>query len=81
MFSDNLKQLRQTAGLTQASFAKKAGVPLRTVQNWEQGHREPRLEQLTHLAKILGVTADSLLVGKASKPAPKKPRGRPRKGK
>ena len=61
MFQHNLQRFRQAAGFTQLSFAQAMGVPLRTVQNWEQGHREPRLDTLVPLARVLGVTADDLL--------------------
>ena len=81
MFPENLKQSREKAGFTQASFAKTLGVPLRTIQNWEQGHREPRLDMLATLAKVLNVTADELLKQGPSKSAPKRPRTRPRKEK
>ena len=86
MFPDNLKRLRAAAGFTQASFAERAGVPLRTVQNWEQGHRGPSAQAVLALARALSVPVESLLSEldghKPSKKAAKaKPRGRPRKGK
>lgn len=34
--------LRVRLNLSQASFAKKLGVPVGTIQNWEQGKREPQ---------------------------------------
>jgi transcriptional regulator with XRE-family HTH domain len=84
MFAENLKRLRAAAGLTQATFAEAAGLPLRTVQNWEQGHREPRLDMILPLARALGVTADELLADEEpgaprQKPKATKPR-RPRGG-
>ncbi len=81
MFPENLKQSRERAGFTQASFAKTVGVPLRTIQNWEQGHREPRLDMLATLAKVLNVTADELLKQTLAKSVGKNPRSRPRKEK
>jgi putative transcriptional regulator len=81
MFAENLKDIREKAGFTQASFAKTLGLPLRTIQNWEQGHREPRLDMLATLATVLGVTADELLMQSPSKSVPKNPRSRPRKKK
>ena len=35
------KEIRQKLGLSQAAFAGLMGVSLRTVQDWEQGRREP----------------------------------------
>lgn len=37
----NVRAIRYKAGLTQEKFALMVGVPLRTLQNWEQGHRKP----------------------------------------
>ncbi len=37
----NVKSIRERLGLTQASFAALMGVSSRTLQNWEQGRREP----------------------------------------
>ena len=68
-FSDNLKRLREIAGLTQAQAAAAAGVAFRSYQNWEMGTREPRIEALRKLAAAFGVSADELI---AEKPAMKK---------
>jgi putative transcriptional regulator len=35
------KEIRVKLGLSQAAFAALMGVSLRTVQDWEQGRREP----------------------------------------
>ncbi len=94
-FPELLHRLREKAGLSQSELAAKAGVPVRSVQNWEQGHRRPRAEVLLSIAKALGVPVESLLVemagGEAPEPAaspaeqveempPKKPaRRKPRK--
>ncbi|MGO4717204.1 helix-turn-helix domain-containing protein [Bradyrhizobium sp. 2TAF24] len=37
-----VRDLRQRARLTQAEFARKLGVPIETIRNWEQGKRTPR---------------------------------------
>ncbi len=34
-------EARQSVGLSQASFAALLGVSVRTLQDWEQGRREP----------------------------------------
>ena len=90
-FIDNLRLLREQAGLTQTEMAKKAGVPFRSYQNWEAGSREPRIQALAAVAAALGVTVDELIgqeppkklsgrpkTSGAEQPAPpaKKPRGR-----
>jgi len=37
----DVKGLRQRIGLTQSEFSEMIGVSIRTLQNWEQGRREP----------------------------------------
>ena len=36
-----VKEIRKSTGLTQAKFARKLNIELATLQNWEQGRREP----------------------------------------
>ena len=36
-----VKKIRKAAGLSQAKFAKVIDVQVATLQNWEQGRREP----------------------------------------
>ena len=36
-----IKDLRIKAGMTQAAFGKALGIPMRTIQNWENGQRIP----------------------------------------
>jgi len=36
-----VKKIREAAGLSQAKFAKVIDVQVATLQNWEQGRREP----------------------------------------
>jgi transcriptional regulator with XRE-family HTH domain len=57
-----MRQLRMKAGLSQAGLAREAGLPLRSIQNWEQGHRLPRVDCLLPLAAALGVAVEALLV-------------------
>ena len=39
--ASSIVEARLTAGLSQASFASLMGVSVRTLQDWEQGRREP----------------------------------------
>jgi transcriptional regulator with XRE-family HTH domain len=78
-FGDMLKQERERAGLSQSALGKKAGLPWRSIQNWEQGHRQPRPEAVLRLAEALGVPAEQLLVSLAKQwldVAARKPRRR-----
>ena len=36
----DMKQIREISGLSQNKFSKQYGIPLRTLQHWEQGDRE-----------------------------------------
>jgi transcriptional regulator with XRE-family HTH domain len=80
MLKHNFKRLREQAGLTQAGLAAKLKISLRTIQNWEQGHREPDLEALRVLAGVFGVSLDELVAEPpAGSAATDKPRGRRKK--
>jgi putative transcriptional regulator len=37
----DVKAIRESVGLSQSKFAAFIGVNIRTLQNWEQGHRHP----------------------------------------
>jgi transcriptional regulator with XRE-family HTH domain len=71
-----LQRLRRAAGLTQAELAERAGVPLKSVLNWEQDRRQPRLDAAADLARLLGVTLEELLADLA----PREQRRPARKG-
>lgn len=63
MFADNLKLLREGAGLRQRDLADKLNTTQRKVSYWESGKVEPDLENLWRIADFFGVTIDEL-VGK-----------------
>ena len=47
------RRVRRKVGLSQLAFAKRIGVPVDTVRNWEQGKRAPgRLSQARFLASL-----------------------------
>lgn len=62
LFSQNLKKKRQESGLKQQEIADMMQVNRVTYTNWENGKREPTLENVVKLAKILKTTTDNLLV-------------------
>lgn len=83
-FGEQLRKLREKLELSQAALAKRAGLSIRSIQNWEQGHRGPSAPAIHALAAALQVSADGLLKEVARDAAtgrkqPKRPRGRPRK--
>ena len=50
---NEIKKLRAELGLSQQKFAKKFGIPLRTVQDWEYGKREVRSYIVNMMQKII----------------------------
>lgn len=59
--SDMLKKLRKEKGLTQKELAEKAGLPLRSIINYENEIREPNAKALVALELALGVSGAYLL--------------------
>lgn len=68
-FGEQLHRLRERAGLSQAELAEQSGQSLRSIQNWEQGHRAPRAAAILSLARALGVSAETLLSDMGKPPA------------
>lgn len=56
----NIKKIRESQGLTAKDLAAHAGLPLRTLEKWEQGLTVPALDRLTILANVLDVSLDQL---------------------
>lgn len=56
-----IKEVRKNAGLTQRELAEKSGTATGTIQQYELGKRQPRLEQLEAIAAALSVSVGSLL--------------------
>ena len=59
----NITRLRQKRGLTQTQLAEALYVSNKTVSKWERGLGYPEITQLPALARILGTTVDSLMMG------------------
>jgi transcriptional regulator with XRE-family HTH domain len=57
---ERLQRLRHERGLTQTQLAEKAGVPFRSLQNWEYGRRTILFDAAVKLADALDVTLDEL---------------------
>lgn len=59
-----LKQVRQRAGLSQSELAEHSGVPVRTIQQYEQRQKninKAKAEYLVMLARVLNCPAEELL--------------------
>jgi transcriptional regulator with XRE-family HTH domain len=94
-FAGRLRELREQAGLTQLGLAERLGTTVRNVSRLETGAQEATWPTVVALAKLFGVSCDAFLQEPAALPppkrgrprkgppqeeAPKRPRGRPRKG-
>lgn len=58
-----LKRYRLAAKLTQKKVADALGVNRVSVTQWENGSAKPSIERLAELAKLFGVSTDTLLTG------------------
>jgi putative transcriptional regulator len=66
------RSVRERVGLSQTAFARRIGVPVATVRNWEQGKRSPRgparaLLRLLHLRPELAREMEAPYVPPASR--------------
>lgn len=57
--SENLKQLRKQAGMTQEALSKRLSISTQAVSRWERGGA-PDIELLPQLAEVFGVSLDTL---------------------
>lgn len=60
-FSEQLRAARLAKGYTQQHIANLIGIDKSTYCGYETGKRRPRLDQLTRIAKALGVTVSDLV--------------------
>jgi putative transcriptional regulator len=51
-FARRIREVRVNLGLSQAEFARKFGLRLRSLQEWEQARRLPDAAVLTYLTVI-----------------------------
>lgn len=52
---NRLKQLRLERGLTQQGLSEETGIPIRSIQNWENGKRQINPESAKQLADYFEV--------------------------
>ncbi len=48
-----IKELRKSMGLSQSKFAEKFDIPVRTLQQWEQGRSEPPVYVIKMISYII----------------------------
>jgi putative transcriptional regulator len=73
---ERFKRLREQARLTQDEAARRAGLPITTIRNWEQGRRIPRLDHAAAFARAIGCSVDALAGLAPPEPAPGKKGGK-----
>ena len=61
MIADNIRRLRQNAGLSQASLARKLGVTRASVNAWEMELSAPTAQYLIALGQLFHTTMDDIL--------------------
>ena len=67
-FSERLKQLRLSHGISQQALAFKVNISDTALQNYEYGKRKPTFDALISLADFFDVSLD-YLVGRSDDPA------------
>ena len=60
---ENIRQARKKAGLTQRQLAEKSGVATITLQQYERGVREPKLDTIAKIARAMNLFASDLVSG------------------
>lgn len=68
-FGDRLALAREATGLGQAELARRMGIKLLTLRNWEEDRAEPRANRLQMLAGMLNVSLVWLMAGQGAAPA------------
>ncbi len=59
--SNTIKDLRKTHHLSQEQLAYRIGVSRQAITKWETGLGMPDIQNICYLAKLFGITVDSLL--------------------
>ncbi|HUF85846.1 MAG TPA: helix-turn-helix transcriptional regulator [Thermohalobaculum sp.] len=62
-FGDRLTLAREAQDMNQEDLARRLGIRLQTLRNWEDDRSEPRANRLQMLAGVLGVSMIWLLTG------------------
>lgn len=62
-FSRNLREIRESLGLTQPEFADRycGGAAKESISRWERGQQIAEHGILRHMASLLGISSDELL--------------------
>ncbi|MDU7363911.1 helix-turn-helix transcriptional regulator [Clostridium sp.] len=63
MLGDRIKEARKNKGFSQKEFANILEIPVSTLANYENNHREPNIETLEKIAKNLSISTNELITG------------------
>ncbi len=59
---NRIREIREEKGMSRAELARKSGVPLRTLENWEYQIKQPTdVKQLDKVARVLEVLIEDLI--------------------
>jgi transcriptional regulator with XRE-family HTH domain len=59
-FGSRLRQVRERQGMSPLLLAAHAGLSPRTIERWEEGETEPKVDAAARVAAVLGVSLDYL---------------------
>ena len=59
----NIKNIRQTKGMTQDTMAEALFVTRQTVSNYENGRSRPDLDMLLRIAEVLETDVNTIIYG------------------
>jgi len=77
-FAERLCRLREAAGFSQRAIAQQMSISQPAYANWESHNVSLKPEQLTQLARVLGVRVEELLEDSHPRPRHGGPKGRVR---
>ena len=66
LVGDVIRKYRKQAGITQEEMARRLGVTTPAVNKWENNNTQPDISLLAPIARLLGITTDTLLSFKDS---------------
>ena len=58
---ENIKKYRKALNISQKDLANKLNMPISTLANYENDHREPNIDALNKIASVLGVTINDMV--------------------